>query len=57
MKKIHVFLLIFPVLWACADVHMPNLFSDHMLLQRGLAVPVWGTAEPGEEILVRFASQ
>lgn len=34
---------------------VPNgLFSDHCVLQRGSPVPVWGTAEPGEEVTVRF---
>ncbi|MBQ3809384.1 MAG: hypothetical protein II839_01030 [Kiritimatiellae bacterium] len=29
-------------------------FSDHMVLQRGMPVPVWGTGKPGAEILVRL---
>jgi sialate O-acetylesterase len=28
-----------------------------MVLQRGLPVPVWGTAEPGEKVTVKFAKQ
>ncbi len=35
-----------------ADVKLPSLFSDHMLLQQSTAAPIWGWAEPGEEILV-----
>jgi sialate O-acetylesterase len=42
---------------AAADVKLPGVFGDHMVLQRGLAVPVWGWAEPGEEVTVRFAGQ
>lgn len=34
-----------------------NLFCDHMVLQRGVPVPVWGTAKPNEEITVTFAGQ
>ncbi len=34
------------------DVKMPALFGDHMLLQRQLKIPVWGWADPGEEIKV-----
>lgn len=30
------------------------LFSDHAVLQRGAAVPVWGTAEAGEKITVSY---
>ncbi len=33
------------------------LFSDHMVLQRDQALPVWGTAKPGEAITVAFAGQ
>lgn len=32
-------------------------FADNMVLQRGMAVPVWGTAEPGETVKVAFAGQ
>ncbi len=33
------------------------VFSDYMVLQRGISVPVWGSAKPGEEITVTFAGQ
>lgn len=33
------------------------VFSDHMVLQRDMPVPVWGTADPGEEVAVRFRGQ
>jgi sialidase-1 len=32
-------------------------FGDHMVLQRGKRVPVWGTAHPGKKISVTFSSQ
>ena len=36
----------------------PNpLFADNALLQQGMKVPVWGTAEPGEHVTVQFAGQ
>ena len=31
------------------------IFSDQMVLQRDVAVPVWGRAEPGEQVTVTFA--
>ena len=40
-----------------ADVKLPALFSDHMVLQRDMAAPVWGTAAPGEEVTVSIAGQ
>ncbi len=42
---------------ARADVALPAIFSDHMVLQRDVRVPVWGTASPGEKITVEFAGQ
>ena len=35
---------------ARADVKPFTLFSDGMVLQSGVNCPVWGTAEPGEEV-------
>lgn len=43
-------------LQARADIVMPDLFSDHMVLQRGSSVPIWGTADPGEEVAISFPS-
>ena len=40
-----------------AEVRLPAIVGDNMVLQRGVAVPVWGRAEPGEKIVVRFAGQ
>ena len=45
------------VLNAGAAVSVDPMFSDHMVLQRDLAVPVWGKAEPGEKVKVRFRKQ
>ncbi len=40
-----------------AEVTMPAIFSDHMVLQQNRAVPVWGWANPGEKVNVQFAAQ
>ena len=40
-----------------AGVSIPSVFSDHMVLQRDMKVPVWGNAEPGEAIAVAFEKQ
>lgn len=42
---------------AFADVKMPEVFTNNMVLQRELPVPVWGTAAPGEKVSVAFAGQ
>jgi len=39
---------------AAADVKPHALFGDHMVLQRDVPLPVWGTAEPGEEVYVHL---
>ncbi len=40
-----------------ADVKLPPVFSDHMVLQRDVPAPVWGTAAPEEEVTVSIAGQ
>jgi len=42
---------------ALAEVALPAVFGDNMVLQRELPVPVWGTAPPGEKVTVSFAGQ
>jgi sialate O-acetylesterase len=40
-----------------AEVKLAALFSDHLVLQSGKPVPVWGWAAPGEEVTVTVAGQ
>src|SRR6266853_5531692 len=40
-----------------ADPVLPRLFSEHMVLQREVAVPIWGWADSGEKITVTLAGQ
>jgi sialate O-acetylesterase len=40
-----------------AELALPAIFSDHMVLQREQAVPVWGTADVGATLTVQFAGQ
>lgn len=35
---------------ARAEARLPGFFGDHMVLQRGIPVPVWGWADAGEEV-------
>lgn len=39
-------------LCARADVKLPAIFGSHMVLQQGVPVPVWGQADPEEQITV-----
>lgn len=49
-------LLIVMVMLFCssvfADVTLPHVFSDHMVLQREKPVRIWGWADPGEQVAV-----
>jgi len=40
---------------ARADVKLAGIFGDHMVLQAGMKLPVWGTADPGEAVSVEAA--
>jgi len=42
---------------ARAEVKLPPAFSDHMVLQQEMRVPVWGTAAPGEKVAVALCGQ
>ena len=38
-------------------VKLPAVISDHMVLQQGMPVRVWGSASPGESVRVEFQGQ
>ncbi len=40
-----------------AAVILPDIIANNMVLQRNKPVPIWGTANPGEEVTVTFAGQ
>ena len=40
-----------------ADVVLPAVFTDHMVLQRDVTVPVWGSAAPGKRVYVSIGKQ
>src|SRR5215471_5178827 len=40
-----------------AAVKLPALISDHMVLQQGIPVRIWGSADPGETVKVDFQGQ
>ncbi len=42
---------------ARADVKLPAIISDGMVLQQGMAVPLWGWADEGESVTVEFQKQ
>ncbi|MEZ6192095.1 MAG: hypothetical protein R3C45_12525, partial [Phycisphaerales bacterium] len=42
---------------AYAELNLPTVLGDHMVFQRDAPVPVWGIADPGQAVTVRFADQ
>ena len=55
MKKIIFFCAtLFCLSVADAKVTMPKLFQSGMVMQRGKLIPVWGHADAGEAVTVRF---
>jgi sialate O-acetylesterase len=40
-----------------AEVRLAGVFGDNMVLQQGVAVPIWGWADNGEVITVQFRDQ
>jgi sialate O-acetylesterase len=52
-----LFLFVFTLLspeFSRADVRMPAIFGDHMVLQQNKKIPVWGWADPGEQVTVEL---
>ncbi|MGC6423406.1 MAG: sialate O-acetylesterase [Lentimonas sp.] len=50
-------LLFLSALCLRADMNLPSIFGDHMVLQQQQKNPVWGTADPGEKVVVSIAGQ
>ncbi|HEV7868924.1 MAG TPA: sialate O-acetylesterase [Chthoniobacteraceae bacterium] len=42
---------------AMADVRLPAVISDHMVLQQETPATVWGWADPGEKVSVKFGEK
>jgi sialate O-acetylesterase len=40
-----------------ADVKLPHIISSGMVLQREMPIPIWGWAEPDEQVSVTFAGK
>ena len=58
MKRPSVLLLVLMLTSSAnADLEMPKIFSDNMVLQSGIPVSVWGIATPNEKVTVEFKAQ
>ncbi|RYC67221.1 sialate O-acetylesterase [Spirosoma sordidisoli] len=52
-----VFFVLLSSVPGLAQVRLARLFSDHVVLQRGQPLPVWGWAKPAEAVTVTMAGQ
>lgn len=63
MKNIKIFLyfihflLLLNVLPAAANIKLPAIFGNGMVLQQKAKAPIWGWAEPGEKIYIKGSWQ
>ena len=51
---LHMFLLASAL---TAQIKLPAMFSDNMVLQRDLKIPIWGTAPAGSSVTVQLQQQ
>lgn len=54
LSLLFAFTLLLP---ASARITLPDCFSHNMVLQRGMPIPVWGTAAPEQDITITFLGQ
>ena len=52
--KLPLFLCLFYCLGFQAQIKLPKLISDNIILQRDQAIKIWGWASPNEKIVVLF---
>jgi len=58
MRSIFVLLIVLTLAPTTqAQLRLPSIFSDHMVLQRDKPVRVWGWADNGAEVIVRYGEQ
>jgi len=54
-------LLLSMLFWGCeqkaAYIRLNPLFTDHVVLQRDIEVPIWGKASPGEMLTVKLGKE
>lgn len=56
-RNIFLFLLLALNYFAFAEVRLPKLFGDKMVLQRGKEIKIWGWADKNETVTIQFNKQ
>src|SRR5215510_12869210 len=57
LRMISLMILMVAATGVRANVSLPDVIGNGMVLQQKQKVPIWGTADPGEIVTVRFAGQ
>lgn len=58
IKSVYIVLILLSTaVLSFSEVRLARIFGDNMVLQREMAVPVWGWAGSGEEVTVALAGQ
>jgi len=57
MRPFILFLAVLFSMYSKANVRLPKIFADDMVLQRGTLIPIWGWAAANEKIEVKFHHQ
>src|SRR6266850_2369670 len=62
MRKVFLLILVFCILPLLpsrvqAEVRVPSIIGDNMVVQQGRKARVWGTAQPGESVTVTIAGR
>ena len=53
MKKLLTLGLLIASFVASAQLRLPAIFTDHMVIQRETSVPIWGWGSPGWEVVIK----
>lgn len=58
IKALPLFLAMFLFqVFAQAQIHLPKVFGDGMVLQRGIKIPLWGNSTPGGVITAEMGNE
>src|SRR5689334_9726786 len=57
IKNLLLAAALFTVASASAEVRLPKVFANHMVLQQAKPIVVWGWAQPDEAITVQLGSE
>ncbi len=52
-----ILLLAIPFINSLAQIELPGIFSDNMVIQQGKPIQIWGNTNPNEELTVKLGKQ